>query len=149
MLCEKTPSGAMMNDNDQNAETLITLTADIVAAHVSNNSVALSEIPTLIRNIHGALTSLGEAPAPAAGRPEPAVPVRASVKPDHIVCLEDGRKMKTLKRYLMTRYSMTPDDYRRRWNLPADYPMVAPNYAEQRRSLAKSIGLGKQPRKRA
>ena len=136
-------------DSITSKEDFITLTADIAAAHVSNNNVALSELSTLIRNIHGALTSLGEAPAPTSDRPEPAVPVRASVKPDYIVCLEDGRKMKTLKRYLMTRYSMTPDDYRRRWNLPADYPMVAPNYAEQRRSLAKSIGLGKQPRKRA
>ena len=136
-------------DSISSKEDFITLTADIAAAHVSNNSVALSEISTLIRNIHSALTNLGEAPAPTAQRPDPAVPVRASVKPDHIVCLEDGRKMKTLKRYLMTRYGMTPDDYRRKWSLSPDYPMVAPNYAEQRRSLAKSIGLGKQPRKRA
>ena len=136
-------------DSITSKEDFITLTADIAAAHVSNNNVALSELSTLIRNIHGALTSLGEAPAPTSDRPEPAVPVRASVKPDYIVCLEDGRKMKTLKRYLMTRYGMSPDDYRRKWNLNADYPMVAPNYAEQRRSLAKSIGLGKQPRKRA
>ena len=136
-------------DSSTSKEDFITLTADIAAAHVSNNSVALSDLSTLIRNIHGALASLGETPAPVVERPEPAVPVRASVKPDYVVCLEDGRKMKTLKRYLMTRYGMTPDDYRRKWNLPADYPMVAPNYAEQRSSLAKSIGLGKQPRKRA
>ena len=130
-----------MTDSNLN-ETLITLTADIVAAHVSNNSVAVADLPQLIANVHGALTNLG-APAPvAAAAPEPAVSIRASVKPDYIICLEDGKKLKMLKRHLMTHYNMTPDDYRAKWNLPADYPMVAPNYAEQRQALAKKIGLG-------
>lgn len=128
-------------------ETLITLTADIVAAHVSNNSVAVSDIPSLIENVHRALNGLtaGEVVAEAE-MPEPAVSVRASIKPDYIVCLEDGKKLKMLKRHLMTHYQMTPADYRSKWNLPADYPMVAPNYAEQRRTLAKSIGLGRKPK---
>ncbi len=134
----------MENQTDMN-ETLITLTSDIVAAHVSNNSVAVDELSVLINNVYGALAGLG-APAPAAETPpEPAVSIRASVKPDHIVCLEDGKKLKMLKRHLMTHYNMTPEQYRARWNLPADYPMVAPNYAEKRRELAKKIGLGRKP----
>lgn len=124
-------------------ETLITLTADIVSAHVSNNSVAVSDLPALIRNVHNALNNLGEfTPSPAV-RAEPAVSVRASIKPDYIVCLEDGKKLKMLKRHLSTQYNLTPEQYRAKWNLPADYPMVAPNYADQRRMLAKQIGLGK------
>lgn len=126
-------------------ETLITLTADIVAAHVSNNSVSVSDLPTLIANVHGALSGLGARPAVAEVAPEPAVSVRASIKPDYLVCLEDGKKLKMLKRHLMTHYGMTPDDYRAKWGLPKDYPMVAPNYAEQRRSLAVKIGLGRKP----
>lgn len=130
-------------------ETLITLTADIVAAHVSNNSVAVSDLPVLIANVHGALTGLGSTvPAPEV-KQEPAVSVRSSIKPDYIVCLEDGKKLKMLKRHLMTHYQMTPEQYRTKWNLPADYPMVAPSYAEQRRSLAKKIGLGTKRRKTA
>jgi len=126
-------------------ETLITLTSDIVAAHVSNNGVSVDDLPSLITNVFGALASLGNA-APAVEKlPEPAVSIRASVKPDHIVCLEDGKKLKMLKRHLMTHYNMTPDQYRARWSLPADYPMVAPNYAEKRRELAKKIGLGRKP----
>jgi predicted transcriptional regulator len=131
-----------MNDIDQDAETLITLTADIVAAHVSNNSVAVNDLPQLIQNVHGALSGLGgKAPAPEV-KLEPKVPIRSSVKPDFLVCLEDGKKLKMLKRHLMTHYNMTPDQYRQKWGLASDYPMVAPNYAEQRRTLAKSIGLG-------
>jgi predicted transcriptional regulator len=131
-------------ENDMN-ETLITLTSDIVAAHVSNNPVTVDDLPTLISNVYGALSGLGQ-PAPVVEEaPEPAVSVRASVKPDYIVCLEDGKKLKMLKRHLMTHYNMTPEQYRQRWNLPADYPMVAPNYAEKRRELAKSIGLGRKP----
>ncbi len=126
-------------------ETLITLTADIVAAHVSNNSVAVSDLPHLISNVHGALSALGGPVAPAETKLEPAVSVRASIKPDYIVCLEDGKKLKMLKRHLMTHYGMTPDDYRAKWGLPKDYPMVAPNYAEQRRTLAVKIGLGRKP----
>lgn len=126
-------------------ETLITLTSDIVAAHVSNNNVSVEDVPALITNVYGALSVLGEA-APAVEKlPEPAVSIRSSVKPDHIVCLEDGKKLKMLKRHLMTHYNMTPEQYRARWSLPADYPMVAPNYAEKRRELAKKIGLGRKP----
>ena len=136
-----------MTDSNDGAETILTLTADIVAAHVSNNSVAVSDIPTLIANVHSALVGLGGlAPAPEV-RAEPAVSIRASVKPDYIVCLDDGKKLKMLKRHLMTCYGITPDEYRAKWGLPADYPMVAPNYAEQRRSLAVKIGLGRKPDK--
>ena len=137
----------MISSNELH-ETFITLTADIVAAHVSNNSVALSDIPLLIQNVHGALIGLG-GPAPVADvKLEPAVSVRASIKPDYIICLDDGKKLKMLKRHIMTHYGMTPDDYRAKWNLPADYPMVAPNYAEQRRMLAMKIGLGTKRGKR-
>lgn len=128
-------------------ETLITLTSDIVAAHVSNNSVSVEEVPALIQNIYGALAGLGVEPE-ADKLPEPAVSIRASVKNDHLVCLEDGKKMKMLKRHLMTDHGMTPEEYRARWSLPADYPMVAPEYAEKRRILAKEIGLGRKPGQR-
>jgi predicted transcriptional regulator len=121
---------------------MVTLTADIVAAHVSNNSVAVSDLPLLIQNVHGALAGLSGEQAVPQVKQEPAVSIRASIKPDYIVCLEDGKKLKMLKRHLMTHYKMTPEDYRAKWGLAADYPMVAPNYAEQRRSLAKKIGLG-------
>ena len=131
-----------MDNTDNFGETLITLTADIVSAHVSNNSVAVSDLALLIGNVHGALAGIGnQADAPAV-RPEPAVSIRSSIKPDYVVCLEDGKKLKMLKRHLMTHYNMTPDEYRQKWGLNADYPMVAPNYAEQRRALAKKIGLG-------
>ncbi|RYG86842.1 MAG: transcriptional regulator [Alphaproteobacteria bacterium] len=126
-------------------ETLITLTSDIVAAHVSNNNVNVDDVPALIHNIYEALAALGKTVDVPAPPPEPAVSIRASVKPDYIICLEDGKKMKMLKRHLMTQYNLTPDEYRARWNLPADYPMVAPNYAEKRRELAKKIGLGRTP----
>ncbi|MBC2667414.1 MucR family transcriptional regulator [Novosphingobium flavum] len=134
-------------DTPQNdlSETLITLTSDIVAAHVSNNSVSVGDLPALITNVYTALAGLGQQAPVAEAPPEPAVSIRASVKPDHIVCLEDGKKLKMLKRHLMTHYNMTPEQYRARWNLPADYPMVAPNYAEKRRELAKKIGLGRKP----
>jgi predicted transcriptional regulator len=128
-------------------DTLLALTADIVAAHVSNNSVAVNDLPNLIQNVHSALSGIsGKAAAPEP-KPEPKVSIRASVKPDYIVCLEDGKKLKMLKRHLMTHYNMTPDQYRQKWGLSADYPMVAPNYAEQRRNLAKSIGLGTKRRR--
>ena len=131
-----------MNESNLQDDTLITLTADIVAAHVSNNMVAVGDLPVLIENVHNALAKLHGSGGRPEERPEPAVSVRASIKPDYIVCLEDGKKLKMLKRHLMTHYNMTPDDYRAKWGLPADYPMVAPNYAEQRRMLAKKIGLG-------
>ncbi len=137
-----------MNDSNDMTETIITLTADIVAAHVSNNSVAVSDLPTLIANVHSALAGLGGGSPVPEVRAEPAVSIRASVKPDYIVCLDDGKKLKMLKRHLMTHYGMTPDEYRAKWGLPADYPMVAPNYAEQRRKLAVKIGLGRKPGKR-
>jgi len=128
---------------------LLSLTADIVASHVSNNSVPLSELPQLIQQVYATLAGIGapkEEPAPT--RPQPAVAVKKSVTPEYLICLEDGKKLKMLKRHLMTAYNMTPDEYRARWDLPPDYPMVAPNYAEQRRDLAKKIGLGTSRRKR-
>ena len=134
-------------DNDGNDDTLITLTADIVAAHVSNNSVSVNDLPQLIANVHSALSGISGSSAAPEAKPEPKVPIRSSIKPDYIVCLEDGKKLKMLKRHLMTHYSMTPDQYRQKWGLSADYPMVAPNYAEQRRALAKAIGLGTKRRK--
>ena len=136
-----------MADNESAEDTLLTLTADIVAAHVSNNSVAVNDLPNLIQNVHSALSGIsGQSSAPEP-RPEPKVPVRSSVKTDFIVCLEDGKRQKMLKRHLMTNHGMTPDQYRQKWGLSADYPMVAPNYAEQRRVLAKSIGLGTKRRR--
>ena len=137
-----------MADIDIGDDTLLTLTADIVAAHVSNNSVAVNDLPILIQNVHQALAGISASAAAPEPRQDPAVSIRASIKPDYIVCLEDGKKLKMLKRHLMTHYNMTPDDYRRKWGLAADYPMVAPNYAEQRRALAKSIGLGTKRGKR-
>ncbi len=134
-----------MNDTD-GEDTLLTLTADIVAAHVSNNSVAVNDLPNLIQNVHGALAEISGSRAPEV-KLEPKVSIRSSIKPDYIVCLEDGKKLKMLKRHLMTHYQMTPDQYRQKWGLNSDYPMVAPNYAEQRRALAKSIGLGTKRRK--
>jgi len=136
-----------MADLENQEDTLLTLTADIVAAHVSNNSVAVNDLPNLIQNVHGALTGISGRAAAAEPKPEPKVSIRSSIKPDFIVCLEDGKKLKMLKRHLMTHYNMTPDQYRQKWGLSADYPMVAPNYAEQRRALAKSIGLGTKRRR--
>ncbi|NJM50480.1 MAG: transcriptional regulator [Sphingomonadales bacterium] len=134
-----------MNETmNETSELLVTLTADIVAAHVSNNSVAVSDIALLIGNVHNALSGLAGATVEAAPL-EPAVPIRNSVKKDHIICLEDGKKLKMLKRHLMTHYGMTPEEYRAKWGLAADYPMVAPDYAEVRRTLAKKIGLGRAP----
>lgn len=129
-------------------DNLLELTAEIVAAHLSSNTVAANDVASLIKSVHGALSGLG-APVPEPEvKQEPAVSIRASVKPDYIVCLEDGKKLKMLKRHLMTHYQMTPGEYRAKWNLPADYPMVAPNYANQRKELALKIGLG-QKRKAA
>ncbi|MBV7256300.1 MucR family transcriptional regulator [Pacificimonas sp. WHA3] len=122
-------------------EDLLGITAEIVSAHVGNNTVAVSDLPTLIEQVYNTLAKLDPGSEEEVAQ-EPAVSVRASIKPDYIVCLEDGKKLKMLKRHLMTSYGMTPDDYRRKWNLPSDYPMVAPNYAKQRRELAKKIGLG-------
>ena len=136
-----------MDDQADTAETLVALTADIVSAHVSNNSVAVNDLPQLIQNVHGALCGLGQVKEEPAPKQEPAVSIRSSIKPDYVVCLEDGLKMKMLKRHLMTDHNMTPEQYRQKWGLGPDYPMVAPNYAEQRRTLAKSIGLGTKRRR--
>ena len=126
------------------ASAILSLTADVVSAHVSNNRVGVADLPVLIRDVYSALAHLGGAPGSRdAEAPKPAVPIRSSIKPDHLVCLEDGKKLTMLKRYLMRNYGMTPADYRAKWKLPADYPMVAPNYAEKRRVLANSIGLGR------
>ena len=131
----------------QSNPDLLALTAEIVAAHVSKNTVMVSELPNLIQQVYSSLAHVGRE-APSINRPQPAVPVKKSVTPDYIVCLEDGRKLKMLKRHLKTAYNMTPEEYRDRWGLPADYPMVAPNYAVQRSELAKQIGLGTTARKR-
>jgi predicted transcriptional regulator len=136
-----------MPETENTDDTLLTLTADIVAAHVSNNSVAVNDLPNLIQNVHSALSGIVGSTAAAEPKPEPKVSIRSSIKPDYIVCLEDGKKLKMLKRHLMTHYNMTPDQYRQKWGLSADYPMVAPNYAEQRRKLAKAIGLGTKRRR--
>jgi predicted transcriptional regulator len=128
----------------------IQLTADIVSAYVSNNTVSGAEIPALISQVYLALVrvSTGAAVAGPAEPLKPAVPIKRSITPDHVVCLEDGKKFKSLKRHLGTQYQMTPDQYRAKWNLPADYPMVAPNYAAVRSRLAKQMGLGQQRRRR-
>ncbi|MBK1664662.1 MucR family transcriptional regulator [Rhodospirillum rubrum] len=126
---------------------LVELTSTIVAAHVANNSVPVSELPDLIANVYKSLTDLGNKPVEVEEKPQPAVPIKKSVTPDYIICLEDGKKLKMLKRHLKTAYDMTPEDYREKWGLAADYPMVAPNYADHRSSLAKKIGLGTRSRR--
>jgi predicted transcriptional regulator len=134
---------------DNANDTLIELAADIVSAYVSNNTVAAGDITTLISDVYGALrkTAAGESVAPAEPL-KPAVPPKKSITPDYIVCLEDGKKFKSLKRHLRTHYNLSPEQYREKWGLPADYPMVAPNYAAARSALAKKMGLGQQRRKR-
>lgn len=122
---------------------LISLTVDIVSAHVSNNATAAADLPGLIKSVFAALTAATSLGAPIAAKQEPAVPVRLSIKPDYLVCLEDGAKLKMLKRYLREKLGMSPEQYRAKWGLPKDYPMVAPAYAEVRRALALSIGLGR------
>ena len=132
-----------MAEENPATEELLGLTADIVSAHVGNNTVSVADVPALISSVYGALAGLGgssEAEKPA---PTPAVPVRSSIKPDYLVSLESGKKMKMLKRYLRAQYGLTPEAYRAKWNLPADYPMTAPNYAARRSEFAKQSGLGK------
>ena len=135
-----------MTENS-NPKDLLALTTEIVAAHVSNNTVGVADLPQLINQVYQSLTNIGKTPAPTAERPQPAVPVKRSVFPDHIVCLEDGKKLKMLKRHLKTSYNLTPEQYRERWGLAPDYPLVAPNYAKQRSKLAKDIGLGTRGRR--
>jgi predicted transcriptional regulator len=130
---------------DRQPDILVALTADIVSAHIAHNKVAIDALPDLITAIHAALAQPQDAVAAAPAvpaPPQPAVPIRQSVQRDHIVCLEDGVKLKMLKRYLRSQYGLSPDQYRARWKLPADYPMVAPDYSERRRVLARQIGLG-------
>jgi predicted transcriptional regulator len=133
-----------MSDSQTHNE-LLELTTEIVSAHVSNNSLAVTDLPQLIQDVYRTLSAVGGGSIPSE-RPQPAVAVKKSVMPDYIICLEDGKKLKMLKRHLKTAYDMTPDEYRERWGLPRDYPMVAPNYAKHRSSLAKKIGLGTKPR---
>jgi predicted transcriptional regulator len=131
----------MPSIEEQNS--LIELAADVVSAYVSNNSISASDLPGLIGEVYNALSRVGSAPAAAPVEPtKPAVNPKKSITPDYIVCLEDGKKFKSLKRHLSTMYSMTPEQYREKWGLPADYPMVAPNYAAARSRLAKEMGLG-------
>jgi predicted transcriptional regulator len=127
---------------------VLAMVTEIVSAHLSNNTVAVADIPKLINEVYGALTNLGQAPVKSAERAEPAISVKKSVTADYIVCLDDGKKLKMLKRHLRTAYGLTPEQYREKWGLPADYPMVAPNYAKKRSSLARQIGLGTGGRKR-
>jgi predicted transcriptional regulator len=132
---------------------IIEMTADIVSAYVGNNAVAADDLASLIQSVHRALSGVTGAPEPVeVAQKEPAVPIKRSIQPDHLVCLEDGRKFKSLKRHLRTKYNMSPEDYRAKWGLPKDYPMVAPSYAKARSELAKQMGLGQggrqAPRKR-
>lgn len=128
--------------NNSKAE-LLEMTTEIVASFVANNPVPAGGLPELIQSVHETVIDLAtDAPA-APPRPDPAVPISKSITPEHIICLEDGKKLKMLKRYLRSRYNLTPEEYRARWNLPSDYPMVAPNYAKKRSAFAKEIGLGR------
>ncbi|MEP1145462.1 MAG: MucR family transcriptional regulator [Henriciella sp.] len=121
---------------------LLDMTTAVVSSFVSNNPISPNDLPELMRSVHSKLTELGDDQSPPA-RPDPAVPIKKSITQNHIICLEDGKKLKMLKRYIRTRYNLTPDEYRARWGLPADYPMVAPEYADRRSRFAKEIGLGK------
>ena len=139
-----------MTDNNTASGNYIELTAGIVSAYVSNNTVASSDIPSLINQIHTALLRVSTGMSDAQPEPlKPAVSIKKSITPDHLVCLEDGKKFKSLKRHLRTQYNMTPEQYRDKWGLPPDYPMVAPNYAQARSQLAKQMGLGQQRRRRS
>ena len=135
-----------MTENS-NPRDLLALTTEIVAAHVSNNTVGVADLPTSSIRFISRSTNIGKAPAPVAERPQPAVPIKKSIHPDYLICLEDGKKLKMLKRHLKTSYNLTPEQYRERWGLRPDYPMVAPNYAKQRSKLAKDIGLGTRGRR--
>ncbi len=140
-------------DDVEARDDALRLAADIVAAYLANNTVAAAGVPDLIRTVHATVAGLGlpepEAPPRTTERPKPAVPISRSVQNDHIVCLEDGKKLTMLKRYLRSRYDLSPEDYRRRWGLAPDYPMVAPAYAARRSDFAKQIGLGKGVRRKA
>lgn len=132
----------MPNTELKEPQDLLAQTVEIVSSYVSNNTVAVGDLPRLIEEIYGALRSQGDPVLEEPEKAKPAVPVKKSITPDYLICLEDGKKLKMLKRHLKTAYDMTPDEYRARWDLPSDYPMVAPNYARRRSQLAKEIGLG-------
>jgi predicted transcriptional regulator len=135
--------------NDKVSNDYIELTAGIVSAYVSNNTVAAADISTIISQVHSALLRVSTGQSEPIGEPiKPAIAVKKSITPDYIICLEDGKKFKSLKRHLRTQYNMTPEHYREKWGLPSDYPMVAPNYAEARSLLAKQMGLGQQRKRR-
>jgi len=138
--------GSTANLNGRSGDKLVELSASVVSAYVSHNALSVADLPKLIAQVHQALAGLGvAAPAEIVQELKPAVPVKKSITPDYLICLEDGKKFKSLKRHLRTEYDMSPEEYRQRWGLPADYPMVAPNYSEARSALAKSIGLGRKP----
>jgi predicted transcriptional regulator len=139
--------GTMSESSSSNS--FIELAADIVSAYVSNNSVPANDLPSLISDVHAALLRVTSgALSPSAEAPKPAVPAKKSITREYLVCLEDGRKFKSLKRHLRTQYNMSPDEYREKWGLPPDYPMVAPDYAKARSNLAKQMGLGQQRRRK-
>jgi predicted transcriptional regulator len=146
-ISKQTHGGIIVMNNSDQGNDLLALTTEIVAAHVSNNTVSVGDLPQLINQVYNSLANIGNVPAMPPERPQPAVPVKKSVHPDYIICLEDGKKLKMLKRHLKTAYNMTPEAYRERWGLSTDYPMVAPNYARQRSRLAKEIGLGTRARR--
>ena len=133
---------------DETDQSLLNYAVDVVTAHVANNPIAPGDVPAFLREVYSTLQELSGQKEAEAPRGEPAVPIKASIKRDYIICLEDGKKFKSLKRHLRTQYNMSPEDYREKWGLPADYPMVAPNYAQARSQLAKKMGLGQQRRKR-
>ncbi|MGQ0741577.1 MAG: MucR family transcriptional regulator [Alphaproteobacteria bacterium] len=136
--------GQVSEEERLKSDDILRLTSEIVAAYLRNNPVPASEVPAMIKNVHATLGGLAESiRGEGAPAQKPAVPVKRSVTPEHIICLEDGKKLKMLKRYLRSNYNMTPEEYRAKWGLPADYPMVAPNYAKQRSEFAKKIGLGR------
>jgi len=140
-------AGSVMRDDNRSEDDILKLVTDIVTAYVSRNDVAAADLPNVIKSVHATLGGIQGAEAGTLAR-APAVPVKKSVTPDYIVCLEDGRKLKMLKRYLRAQYGLTPEAYRAKWHLPADYPMTAPNYAARRSEFAKQIGLGRPRRKR-
>ena len=137
-----------MSENNIKNEELLSLTTEIVSSFVGNNEIEVGDLPVVIERVYGTLTFLAGGGSENSTKQEPAVPIRRSIKPEYLICLEDGMKLKMLKRHLKTRYNLTPEEYREKWGLPADYPMVAPNYADQRRELAKKIGLGRSKSKK-
>jgi predicted transcriptional regulator len=143
----KSGKTSSMAESSANQE-LLGLTAEIVSAHVSNNPVSISDLPNLIQEVYRTLSTMGQPAAPPAEKQQPAVPIKKSITPEYLICLEDGKKLKMLKRHLKTAFNLTPDQYREKWGLGPDYPMVAPNYTKHRSSLAKRIGLGTKPRNR-